>query len=138
MYTQRLDVDDLQFERGRFDGVVAYARTKRAQVILTELWAERLAADGITSNCMHPGWAATPGVERSLPRFHRLLGPILRTPEQGADTLVWLAAAREVADETGGLYFDRRRRRTHVLPGTRSPAEDRDRLWAVCEELARR
>ena len=46
----------------------AYAAAKRALVILTEIWAERLAGTGVVAHSMHPGWAATPGVETSLPR----------------------------------------------------------------------
>jgi NAD(P)-dependent dehydrogenase (short-subunit alcohol dehydrogenase family) len=135
MYTQRLHVDDLQMERERYDGTVAYARTKRAEVVLTELWARRLEGSGVVVHAMHPGWADTPGVRASLPRFHRLTRPLLRTPEQGADTIVWLAAAAEPARSTGGFWHDRRRRPTHRLPWTRESAAEREALWAACERL---
>jgi dehydrogenase/reductase SDR family member 12 len=72
MYTQRLHVEDLQSTGERFDGLTVYARTKRAQVILTELWARRLAGTRVVVHAMHPGWVDTPGVASSLPRFHRL------------------------------------------------------------------
>lgn len=136
MYTQRIDVDDLQWERKRYDGITAYAQTKRAQVILNELWAEHLAARGIVSAAVHPGWAATPGVERALPRFNKVLSPILRTPQQGADTIIWLTIAQEALAHSGTLWFDREPRRTHVFPGTRESEADRQRLWAACRELA--
>ena len=87
MYTQKLRVDDLQSERGQFDGTQVYARTKRAEVILTELWAEQLAGTGVVVHAMHPGWADTPGVRSSLPRFYKLTRPLLRTPAEGADTI---------------------------------------------------
>ena len=135
MYTQKIDVEDPFFESKPFNGVVAYAQTKRAQVILSEMWADRLNADGITSNCMHPGWADTPGVRDSLPRFYGLMRPILRTPDQGAYTLVWLAASDEAATYTGRLFFDRTPRRTHVMSRTKESPSDRDRLWALCAEL---
>src|SRR3954454_12432660 len=67
MYTRRLDVGDLQSEDGEFDGTVAYAKTKRAEVVLSELWARRLAGSGVVVHAMHPGWADTPGVRTSLP-----------------------------------------------------------------------
>ena len=112
-----------------------YARTKRAQVILTELWAERLAGTGVVVHAMHPGWPDTPGVASSLPRFHRLTGPLLRSPEQGADTIVWLGAAVEPGGSSGGFWHDRRQRPTHRVPWTRETPEDRERLWHECERL---
>lgn len=134
MYAHRLDMDDPFQERARaWDGVKAYAQTKRAQVILNEVLAAQWARDGITSNAMHPGWAATPGVEESLPRFYRLLQKQLRTPAQGADTAAWLAVSPECADQTGKLWLDRVARRTHVLPGTRASTAAREALVRMCD-----
>jgi NAD(P)-dependent dehydrogenase (short-subunit alcohol dehydrogenase family) len=135
MYTQKLDVEDLQFERKAYNGVTAYAQAKRAQVILTELWAEKLAGSGVTANAMHPGWADTPGVQTSLPTFRRWTKNSLRTAEQGADTIVWLAVAESVAGISGRFWLDRRERGTHLLRATRSSAEDRARLWEECVRL---
>jgi len=135
MYTQRLRVDDLQSERGAYDGAAVYARHKRAQVVLTELWAERLSGTGVTVHAMHPGWVDTPGLERSLPRFHRLTKPVLRDAEQGADTIVWLGAAEEPGRSSGEFWHDRRTRPTHILPGTRETAGERQRLWTECVRL---
>ena len=136
MYTQRIDVDDLQTARHRYDGPRVYARTKREEVILTELWAERLRGEGIVVHAMHPGWAETPGVESSLPRFHKLTRRLLRDPREGADTIVWLACAQEPGRSTGGFWHDRRRRPTHLLPWTREGECDRERLWEECERLS--
>jgi len=136
MYTHRIRVDDLQIERGEFDGPTAYARSKRAQVILTEMGAKRLEGRGVVVHAMHPGWADTPGVETSLPRFYRLTRPLLRTPEQGADTIVWLGAADEPARSTGLFWHDRRPRPTHLLPWTRESQQEREQLWAQCAQLS--
>jgi NAD(P)-dependent dehydrogenase (short-subunit alcohol dehydrogenase family) len=136
MYAQKLDVTDLQFERKPFNGVTAYAQAKRAQVILTELWAKKLASLGVTINAMHPGWADTPGVQASLPTFHRLSRKSLRTSEQGADTIIWLAAAESVAGISGRFWFDRQERTTHLLSRTQSPSRDRQRLWDECVRLS--
>ena len=138
MYTQRLHVEDLQSTGEKFDGPTVYARTKRAQAILTELWAKRLAGSGVVAHAMHPGWVDTPGVASSLPRFHRLTGPLLRSPDQGADTIVWLGAAAEPGESSGGFWHDRRRRPTHRVPWTRETPEDRQRLWRECERLTGR
>jgi dehydrogenase/reductase SDR family member 12 len=136
MYTQRIRVDDLLSERGEFDGPAAYARAKRAQVILTEMGATRLDGHGVVVHAMHPGWADTPGVETSLPRFYRLTRPWLRTAAQGADTIVWLGAADEPGSSTGLFWHDRRPRPTHLLPWTRETEHEREGLWAQCVQLS--
>jgi NAD(P)-dependent dehydrogenase (short-subunit alcohol dehydrogenase family) len=135
MYTRALDVDDLQTEHREYDGPAVYARTKRAEVILTELWAQRLAGTGVVAHAMHPGWADTPGVAGSLPAFHKLTRPLLRSAEQGADTIVWLGAAAEPATRNGLFWHDRRARPTHRVPWTKEPPEDRERLWRACCDL---
>jgi NAD(P)-dependent dehydrogenase (short-subunit alcohol dehydrogenase family) len=136
MYTQRIHVEDLQSANGKFDGPTAYARSKRAQVILTEQWAKRLRGSGVVVHAMHPGWVDTPGLQSSLPRFHRATKRLLRTPQQGADTVLWLACAPEPGRCSGGFWHDRRERPTHRVPWTRESAEDRDRLWSECERLS--
>ena len=136
MYTQRLRVDDLQSERGEFDGPEVYARSKRAEVILTELWAEQLAGTGVVVHAMHPGWSDTPGVRSSLPRFYQLTRPLLRTPAEGADTIVWLGAAAEPGGSSGRFWHDRRPRPTHWLRWTRETPQERERLLAECVRLS--
>jgi NAD(P)-dependent dehydrogenase (short-subunit alcohol dehydrogenase family) len=107
-------------------------------VILTELWAQRLKGTGVVVHAMHPGWADTPGLESSLPRFHSAMGWLLRTPQEGADTIVWLGAAAEPARCSGGFWHDRRERPTHRVPWTSESAADRERLWAECTRLSGR
>ncbi|MBT8453805.1 MAG: SDR family NAD(P)-dependent oxidoreductase [Deltaproteobacteria bacterium] len=136
MYTQRIRVDDLQMKRARYDGAVAYARAKRGQVILTELWAEALHGRGVVVHSMHPGWADTPGVSDSLPRFYKLTKPLLRTPAQGADTIVWLCTSDAAGRSTGQFWHDRRPRPTHRFAKTRESPEERESLWARLTELS--
>jgi len=135
MYLQRLRLDDLMMEREPYRGTIAYARAKRAQVLLAQAWAERLAERGVVVHATHPGWADTPGVAASLPNFRRILGPLLRSPEQGADTIVWLASADEPARTTGLFWHDRRPRPIDRLPWTRASAAEREELWRRCEVL---
>jgi NAD(P)-dependent dehydrogenase (short-subunit alcohol dehydrogenase family) len=123
--------------------VTAYAETKRAQVVLAGLWAEELRGAAVAVHAMHPGWADTPAVSSSLPRFHRVTRKILRTPAEGADTVVWLAArpgdgegrGRFFGEGRGRFFFDREERRTHLLPFTRESEEDRRAYWKLCEQL---
>lgn len=138
MYAQGLRLDDLQSERGPYRGSVAYARAKRAQVALGEEWAERLRPRGIVVHAMHPGWAETPGLAAGLPAFRRLMRPLLRSAEEGADTIVWLAAAPEAGRSTGRFWLDRRVRSTVKVPGTGVDPPERRRLWEACEAMAAR
>lgn len=132
MYAAGLTVDQLQMRPDGYNGTEQYARAKRAQVTLNEMWAERVGATDTVFHAMHPGWADTPGVEASLPTFRKIVGPLLRSSEQGADTLVWLAADDgEPTRSSGDFWLDRRRRPIHKLPTTRSSDTPgrRARLW---------
>lgn len=134
MYSQRFDLDRLDAGPDGYDGVTAYARAKRAQVVLNHEWAARVDPLEVVFHALHPGWADTPGVRSSLPGFFRLTGPILRTPRQGVDTLVWLSSAPDGAGASGRFWLDRRPRSEHKLPWTRpaDPARDQARLWEWC------
>ncbi len=107
--------------------------TKRGQVVLSEQWSRELSETGTKVNAMHPGWAATKSVERSLPRFWRIMRNRLRTSTEGADTALWLVVAERVAGETGKFWFDRRPVSTHLVRWTRENANERQRLWDFCE-----
>jgi dehydrogenase/reductase SDR family protein 12 len=136
MYGQRLRADDPESELDSYGPKKVYARTKRAQVAISELWAERLREAGVVVHAMHPGWADTKGVREWLPVFRALTKPIIRSPEQGADTIVWLGAAPEALQSTGRFWHDRRPRPTHYLLGAPEPDErERRRLWDYCQAL---
>ena len=136
MYTARLRADDLQLEKQSFDGPRFYAHTKRAQVALNRVWAERLPADRVAFHAMHPGWVDTAGLRASLPRFRRLIRPLLRDAHQGADTIVWLGTQPELEPASGAFWHDRVPRPEHRLPATRETAGDREELWRECERLS--
>lgn len=138
MYPVRLELLDWNWEQRPYDGVRAYAETKRAQVVLNELWAEHAGPGCVHFHCMHPGWADTPAVRTSIPRFWSVMRDRLRTPAEGADTVIWLAASRAGQESSGRFWFDRRARRTCLLPFTRESATERERLWDLCEKLCSR
>jgi dehydrogenase/reductase SDR family protein 12 len=132
MYGRRVALDELVAPRESYDGVVTYALTKRAQVILAGAWAARDPHAWHAS--MHPGWADTPGVQGSLPTFRSLTRTILRTPEMGADTIVWLAARAQIPGPSGRFWFDRREAPLHLGAWSRDTREDRANLWrTVCQ-----
>ncbi|PWA82115.1 NAD(P)-binding Rossmann-fold superfamily protein [Artemisia annua] len=113
MYTAPLTTD-LQFSSGEFNGVEQYARNKRVQVALTEKWAKKYSDKGIAFYSMHPGWAETPGVANSLPSFSKSFEGKLRTSEEGADTIIWLALQPKEKLVSGGFYFDRAEATKHL------------------------
>ena len=139
MYTAGLTVTKLQMDPEAYRGAEQYARAKRAQVTLNEMWAERTAGSGIRFHALHPGWADTPGIAESLPRFQKMVGPLLRSPAQGADTLVWLAADDGVPLESNGRFWlDRRPRPIHKLGSTRrtDTPQRRSELWTWASSTA--
>jgi NAD(P)-dependent dehydrogenase (short-subunit alcohol dehydrogenase family) len=136
MYGQALPLDDLAYESGVFNGTLAYARAKRASTALAREWARRLRGRPIRVNAMHPGWVDTPGLAASLPGFHGLMGPLLRTPGQGIDTIIWLASDPVAGVPGGRLHLDRRERPFDRLPSTRLSARDRRWLWDEVVRLA--
>ena len=128
MYTQKLKLNQLMMEADHYNGSVAYARAKRALTVLTELWSEQWREDNIVVNSMHPGWADTPGVQSALPGFRRLTQRVLRSAEEGADTIVWLARASEAGLVSGKLFLDREPRTTHLQSATTESTEERMQL----------
>jgi NAD(P)-dependent dehydrogenase (short-subunit alcohol dehydrogenase family) len=119
-------------------GFGRYGETKLANVLFTAELARELAGTGVTANCFHPGVVAT--------GFNFNNGPLMslamwvtkafaRSPERGAETLVWLADSAEVTQVTGGYFFDKRL----VRPSPQArDAEVAQRLWQVSEEQTRR
>ena len=125
MYSQRFDLGALELGPDGYDGVVAYARAKRAQLVLAQAWAARFAPAQVASYAMHPGWVDTPGPGRGPPRLPLpRCAPCCARPEEGADTAVWLAAggptvaARKEgnAPVTSGFFHDRHPRPDHRFP----------------------
>ncbi|MEP7204273.1 MAG: SDR family NAD(P)-dependent oxidoreductase [Ilumatobacteraceae bacterium] len=138
MYSAALEVDDLQMDHD-YKGSQQYARAKRAQVTLNEMWAQRIPATDVVFQAMHPGWADTPGVREALPTFRKLVGPLLRSPEQGADTLGWLAADdHDPLATSGGFWLDRRVRTIHRLRSTKrsDTVARRQQLWDWCVDAS--
>jgi NAD(P)-dependent dehydrogenase (short-subunit alcohol dehydrogenase family) len=130
-----LNFDDLQAQR-RYRSMRVYGHSKLANLLFTHELARRLQGTGVTVNAMHPGFVGSAlGTNNGrLARIAmRAARPFVRTPEQGAETAVWLCAASEVRDESGGYFRDRR---PHA---PRSHARDdaaAERLWAMSERLA--
>jgi len=136
MYGAAVQLDDYQYLERKYNGVLAYAESKRAEVILSEIWAEKLRSKNIFVSSMHPGWADTKGVKSSLPTFRKLTRPILRNAREGADTIIWLAVNPELTVEHSGLFwFDRKPRAIFRSPKTKHSVEEAKKLWELCCQL---
>jgi len=137
MYTERLDVDELEMSDDTYQGAKQYARAKRAQVSLNTEWASKVSKSECVFHALHPGWVATPGVSEALPGFSKLLGPLrlLRSPLNGADTLVWLSADDSVLKSSGQFWHDRAVRSAYMTRTTRESdtPEEREKLWSTDE-----
>ncbi len=130
MYNVPLSVAALE-SHDDYQGALAYAHHKRAQVELNA-YLRRIEKGRRQHYVMHPGWVDTPGVETSLPDFHRLLKPFLRNVPAGADTALWLAARRPDQRSPEGIWFDRALRAVHALPGSRQ-GDDIETLLAYLQ-----
>ena len=107
----------------------------RSLVELTRHWNAKYGPE-INFHTMHPGWVDTEGVRISLPGFRRLFGPLLRTPEQGADTAIWLAAERPDPPAEGS-WSDREPQPEHLTDATRTDPAMRRQLVAGLESWIR-
>ncbi len=136
-YGQQVPLDDLESDRTDYGPKKFYARTKREQVVLTRELARRLEGDGVYVQAMHPGWADTKGVREWLPVFRAVTRPFIRTPEEGADTIVWLGSAPEAIQSAGQLWQDRRVRPfTYRLGAGPDDAAATGQLWDYVAGLA--
>lgn len=138
-YNVPLDTSMLNVvEPAQYNGTAAYGFQKRAQMVLNHHWRSRHGPRGFTFYVMHPGWADTDGVKRSLPRFRKILKSILRDAKSGADTALWLAATRPPQPEEESVWFDRKIRPAHVYPRTRLSKDNARSLVAwLDQEVAR-
>eukprot|EP01012_Entosiphon_sulcatum_P050953 TRINITY_DN69951_c0_g1_i1.p1 TRINITY_DN69951_c0_g1~~TRINITY_DN69951_c0_g1_i1.p1 ORF type:complete len:322 (-),score=55.99 TRINITY_DN69951_c0_g1_i1:58-999(-) len=103
MYQTKAHVEDLEM-RDNYDGVKQYCRMKRAQVLLVGELA-RLYPD-ITFVSCHPGWASTPGVDKSIPEFRKWVGNEFRTSWEGAEGLCRLLTVPRAQLKSGEFYLD--------------------------------
>jgi NAD(P)-dependent dehydrogenase (short-subunit alcohol dehydrogenase family) len=131
----KLDFDDLQAAHG-FSPMRAYGRSKLCNILFTRELARRLSGKGVTANCLHPGFVATRfgdgsgGILSGVVRVAKLFAI---SPQQGAQTIVYLASAPEVANVSGGYYY----KCLPAQPTTEARNdEDAKRLWMESATIA--
>lgn len=126
----------LEWMRYGGPGFKVYSRSKLLNILFTRELARRLAGSGVTANSLHPGFVATRFGDQTggLISFGvRIAKRFALSPEQGAETLVYLASSPEVAGMTGE-YFHKCR---PVMPSKEAQDDDRaQRLWVETARLA--
>lgn len=132
----RVDLDDLQLGRD-FGGWRAYCNSKLFNLWFSRALARRLAPPQLIVQALHPGLVSTRFATNNgwMGRVQRRLMDLAAiTPEQGADTLVWLASAPEAATKNARYWV----RRHDVIPSRLARDDERgERLWAASATLAR-
>ncbi|WP_336968657.1 SDR family NAD(P)-dependent oxidoreductase [Sphingobium aromaticiconvertens] len=126
--------DDLTFADG-FVGGSAYCHAKLANILFARELARRVAGDGILSHAMHPGVVDSnfaSHCDGPMQAYMESIKDRSMTPEAAADTLVWLATAREAGQSSGGYYHQRQ---TLTPSAAAQDDEAARRLWAVSEAL---
>lgn len=129
-----INLDDLQGEK-RYGGQAAYSQSKLANVMFTYELARRLKGTDVTVNCVQPGIVRTNfGSTGSwgFRLFVRLLTPFMKSPEQGAETPLYLATSPEVEGVSGQYFIDRKPRQSSKLSYDEAVAHH---LWQVSEQL---
>ena len=130
----RIDFDDLQSTKA-YSGQRAYNQSKLANVLFTYELARRLNGTTVTANVVHPGVTNTSFGVADQPRSYSMswmARPFMRSPERGADSVVWAASSPELEGVTGGYFHDRRPKRSSERSHDEATAK---RLWQVSEEL---
>jgi len=130
----KINFEDLQGEKG-YSGMGAYMQSKLANVMFTFALARRLQGTGVTVNAVHPGPVATGFARNNGPiisAIMRVVGLFMLSPEQGADTQIYLATSPDVAN-VSGKYFEKKK----PIKPNRAAEDDAivERLWKVSEQL---
>ena len=129
-----IDFDDLQGEKG-YKGAKAYSQSKLATVLFTYELARRLKGTGVSANCLHPGVVGTnlgSGVSGVFGYMVRALTPLMKSPEKGAETSIYLASSPEVEGLSGGYFVNKDEARSSDVSYDEKLAR---RLWEVSAEL---
>jgi NAD(P)-dependent dehydrogenase (short-subunit alcohol dehydrogenase family) len=131
---QTINFDDLQGEKG-YNGLTAYGRSKLMNVLFTYELARKLKETNVTANALHPGFVATGFAKNNGPLYKigmKLIGFFARSPEQGAETSIYLASSPEVKGVSGKYFADSRAVDSDPVSYDEATAE---RLWNVSLEM---
>jgi len=131
----KLNFDDLQSEKS-YSGFGVYGKSKLCNILFTRELAKRLAGSGVTANCLHPGFVGTRFGDASggiLSGLIKVAKNFALTPEQGAQTIIYLASSPDVEGKSGGYYV-----KSHLATPTKEAQNDTDAkcLWDASAKIS--
>lgn len=126
---------DLQWREHRYSPMQAYAMAKLFNIYFTRSLAIKEGPKGVTAFAVHPGLVSTAfgadltGVAKAI---MWLLKPFNITPEQGAQTSIYLATAQRIDSKSGKYFKDK-----HVVSSSATSTDERSRnkLWELSEQM---
>lgn len=134
VHSKTINFENLQFKK-HFRSWKAYSQSKTALILLTYEFARRLSGTGITVNCLHPG-AVKSNITRDyrgvIKLFTKLFFSFAKSPEEGAETSIYLASSPEVEMLSGKYFIDKKETKSKDITYNMSIAE---RLWNICADL---
>lgn len=133
--TARIEFDDIEFKKRRYNGIRAYGQSKLANILFTKELARRLAGSGVTANCFHPGGVRT-NLAAGNPWYYQLIwalaSPFLTSAEKGAETGIYLASSEYLGEATGRYFV----KRNDTPPSAQAnDLESAQRLWNISEQM---
>lgn len=131
MYLKKLDLENLKIPKS-YDRVAVYANVKRAQITLVEELSKDTQWKDFKIMAMHPGWVKTEAIKLGLPRFYSFTNKRLRTPSEGADTILWLLGTKNDV-QSGKFYFDRHIVSAYINEKYKPSKQEREMLMKLVE-----
>jgi NAD(P)-dependent dehydrogenase (short-subunit alcohol dehydrogenase family) len=131
---KKIDFENLNGEK-HYRQLNAYSQSKLAVILFTYEFARRIDGNGVTVNCLHPGYVKTKMIRnfrKFVKYFYHLIGLFMKTPKRGAKTPIYLASSPDL-DGVNGKYFKNRKEADSVKVSY--DEELAKRLWDISEEL---
>ncbi len=130
----KLNLDNINL-KGNYGGMLAYANSKLYNIMFTFKLSNLVKHTPIKVNCMHPG-----GVNTNFGKnttgitgfIFKQLAWLLRTPKKGAETVIWLATSTDIANKSGGYYYDKKEIKAQA---NAYKEENLSKIWSLSEEM---
>lgn len=128
----KMDFDDLQSENKKYSLFRVYGVSKLAEILFTYELSRRLEGTKVTANTLHPGVVNT-NLSRDHSKYSQWFAKkFFKSPEEGAETSIYLASSPEVEGITGKYFINKEPRQSSEESYNEEYAK---RLWKICAEM---